>query len=177
MVFFSSVWVMLVGFGLGAWLFLFLGYLFLLLGPATYCVWLINSFCICLSLCLSSRGFPPCPSLSIEATNGSASLCPFNLQTWRALPTFFLLPSLAAISACCFWGWVLIGWILGLIHQSSSLDWCSGIAAHERRSHLSKLCRMFRVLFCWDGCWTNVLASSTGFGFDGPFHLIWLMRV
>ena len=55
------------------------------------------------SLCLSSRGFPPCPSLSIEATNGSASLCPFNLQCWRPLPTFLLLPSLAAISACCFW--------------------------------------------------------------------------
>jgi hypothetical protein len=111
--FFPSVWVMLVGFGLEAWLFLFLGYLFLLLGPATYCVRLINSFCICLSLCLSSRGFPPCPSLSIEATNGSASLCPFNLQCWRALPPFFLLPSLAAISACSgggcwldeFWVW------------------------------------------------------------------------
>jgi hypothetical protein len=27
-------------------------------------------------------------------------------------------------------------------------------------------------IFCWDGCWTNVLAFSTGFGFDGPFHLL-----
>jgi len=129
------------------------------------------------SPCLSSRGFPPCPSLSIEATNGSASLCPFNLQCWRALPTLFLLPSLAAISACCFWGWMLIGWILGLIHRSSSLDWCPWDRAQERRSHLGKLCRMFRVLFCWDGCWTNVLASSTGFGFDGPFHQLWLMSL
>jgi hypothetical protein len=81
--FVPSVWVMLVGLGLGAWLFLFLGYLFLLLGPASYCVWLINSFCISLSLCLSSPGFPPCPSLSIEATNGSTFCINFDWETYE----------------------------------------------------------------------------------------------
>jgi hypothetical protein len=128
--FFPSIWVMLVGLG---WVVVFT------LGLFLFCLWLPSAHQLILhlpfTLRLVSRAAPPSqlnqPRAEQLSWGGRASLCLFNLHSFGT----------TAISACCFWRW--IGWNMSLFHGSSSLDWCAGMAAHERCSQLGNLCKIF----------------------------------
>jgi len=156
------------GLGLVSWLFLLLG-VFSSFGWAWGCYLFAQQLILHLP---STRPlftwFPRCPSLSIEA-----------ITSWESLQ-FTVLARLAkyfsVISGCDF-GLLFLGggsWLDEFCVWFEGLVRWNGCPWKTLPTRQREFCRMFRDLFVGMGVGTNVLASSTGFAFNGPFNLLLL---